>query len=105
MTKISIFQPGYYRVIDEEKIERDFRTMGCLPIDLTDSPNFTYHTHTHPTDKIIVVLEGEQDIRVVDKSFHMRPGDRIAVPAREPHSAKIGPQGCRFFWSVKQMPE
>ena len=44
--------------------------------------------HTVPFDGLVHVLEGEVEIRISGKPFHLRIGDAIVMPAREPHAVR-----------------
>lgn len=42
--------------------------------------------HTAPYDALVLVLEGEADLTVSGRPFHLRAGDTLLMPAREPHA-------------------
>ena len=44
--------------------------------------------HTAPFDALVQVLEGEVEIRISGKEFHLEPGEIIVMPASEPHALK-----------------
>jgi quercetin dioxygenase-like cupin family protein len=44
--------------------------------------------HTAPYDALAHILEGEAEITISGKSFHLRAGDAIIMPANEPHALK-----------------
>jgi quercetin dioxygenase-like cupin family protein len=44
--------------------------------------------HTAPFDALAHVLEGEAEIRISGKSFHLKSGDAILMPANEPHAVR-----------------
>ena len=44
--------------------------------------------HTAPFDALVHVLDGEAEIRIAGKSFHLNTGDAIIMPADEPHAVK-----------------
>lgn len=44
--------------------------------------------HTAPFDALVHVLEGEAEIRIAGKSFELKTGDAIIMPADEPHAVK-----------------
>ena len=44
--------------------------------------------HTVPFDGLVHVLEGEVEIRISGKAFHLRIGDAIIMPAHEPHAVR-----------------
>jgi len=44
--------------------------------------------HTAPFDALVHVLDGEAEIEISGKSFHLKTGDAIVMPAGEPHAVK-----------------
>jgi quercetin dioxygenase-like cupin family protein len=44
--------------------------------------------HTAPFDALVHVLDGEVEIRISGKPFHLKSGDAIVMPADEPHAVK-----------------
>jgi quercetin dioxygenase-like cupin family protein len=44
--------------------------------------------HTAPFDALVQILDGEVEIRISGKSFHLSPGEIILMPANEPHALK-----------------
>lgn len=44
--------------------------------------------HTAPFDALVHVLDGEAEIRISGKPFHLKSGDAIIMPADEPHAVK-----------------
>ena len=48
--------------------------------------------HTAPFDALVHVMEGEAEIIISGKSFHLKDGDAIVMPADEPHAVKANRQ-------------
>ena len=44
--------------------------------------------HTAPFDALVHVLDGETEVRISGKVFHLKTGDAIIMPANEPHALK-----------------
>lgn len=44
--------------------------------------------HTAPFDALVHVVEGEAEILISGKSFPLKAGDAIIMPADEPHAVK-----------------
>ena len=44
--------------------------------------------HTAPFDALVHVLDGDAEIRISGKAFHLKTGDAIIMPADEPHALK-----------------
>jgi len=44
--------------------------------------------HTAPYDALVYILDGEAEITISGKSFSVKEGEMIIMPANEPHSLK-----------------
>jgi quercetin dioxygenase-like cupin family protein len=44
--------------------------------------------HTAPYDALVNVLDGEAEIHISGKPFHLKNGDAIIMPANDPHALK-----------------
>ena len=44
--------------------------------------------HTAPYDALVEVFDGETEITVSGRPFHLRAGDMIIMPANQPHAVK-----------------
>ena len=42
--------------------------------------------HTAPFDAMVQVLDGEVEIKISGRPFHLRQGEMIIMPANEPHA-------------------
>ncbi len=42
--------------------------------------------HTAPFDALVQVLDGEVEIKISAKTFHLKQGEMIIMPANEPHA-------------------
>ena len=44
--------------------------------------------HTAPFDAMAYILDGEAEITISGKAFHLNTGEMIIMPANEPHALK-----------------
>jgi quercetin dioxygenase-like cupin family protein len=44
--------------------------------------------HTAPFDALVHVLDGEAEIKISGRPYHLKAGDAIIMPADEPHAVK-----------------
>ena len=42
--------------------------------------------HTTPFDALVYVVDGEAEVTISGKPFHLRAGEMIIMPANEPHA-------------------
>jgi len=62
-----------------------------------DGPNAFYPDHTHHGKSAHIILDGEMTLTMQGNSQTYRAGERVDVPGGVAHSAKMGPQGCRYL--------
>jgi quercetin dioxygenase-like cupin family protein len=48
--------------------------------------------HTAPFDALVHIVEGEAEIIISGKSFHLKSGEAIVMPANDPHAVKANGQ-------------
>ena len=62
-----------------------------------DVPNARYPNHAHGAETAHIILSGEMTLTMdgMTKTYHV--GERCDVPANAVHSARMGPQGCRYL--------
>ncbi len=56
-----------------------------------------YPDHTHASETAHIILAGEMTLTMDGQAATYRAGDRCDVPAGALHSARMGPQGCRYL--------
>ena len=44
--------------------------------------------HTAPFDALVYLLDGEAEISISGKPFHLKEGEMIVMPAQQPHALK-----------------
>ena len=44
--------------------------------------------HTAPYAALVIVIEGQVDIKISGESFHLSEGEMIIMPANKPHALK-----------------
>lgn len=62
-----------------------------------DEPDVFYPEHIHATETAHIILSGEMTLTMNGRSETYKAGYRCDVPAGTVHSAKMGPQGCRYL--------
>ncbi len=66
-----------------------------------DGPDASYPDHTHPVETAHIILSGEMSLSINGETRTYRAGERCDVPAGAVHSARMGPQGCRYLIGEK----
>ena len=62
-----------------------------------DSPDVHYPEHRHAMETAHVILQGMMMLTMDRRTKSYHAGERCDVPADAVHSAKMGPQGCRYL--------
>jgi quercetin dioxygenase-like cupin family protein len=44
--------------------------------------------HTAPFDAIMQILDGEAEVTIASKVFHLKTGEMVIIPAKKPHALK-----------------
>jgi quercetin dioxygenase-like cupin family protein len=44
--------------------------------------------HTAPFDALVYILDGETEVKISGKPFHLQVGNAIIMPANEPHAVR-----------------
>lgn len=84
--------------MDEKDLAKRLESEGFVHTYVwQDGPNTFYPDHTHDTETAHIILSGEMTLTTKGQTETYHPGSRCDVPARALHSAKIGPQGCRYL--------
>ncbi len=84
--------------MDIKKLEHQLRAEGCTRTYVwEDGPNTYYPDHTHSELTAHIILSGEMTLTCHGKTETVKAGGRIDVPAGAVHSAKMGPEGCRYL--------
>ena len=84
--------------MDERKLAEQLRKEGFAHTYVwQDGPNAVYPDHTHGEETAHIILSGEMTLTMAGKSQTYGEGERCDVPAGAVHSAKMGPNGCRYL--------
>ena len=52
------------------------------------APGEELSEHTAPFDALVHILDGNAEIQISGKAFHLKTGEAIIMPANEPHAVK-----------------
>ena len=67
---------------------------GYVLLTWSNAPNFSYASHAHVYNKVIVVLAGSIRFEIVGAEPHeLNVGDQLRLAAGMVHSALVGPRG------------
>ena len=84
--------------MDEEKLMEKLKEEGFERVYVwEDSPNAYHPNHTHSTETAHIIVKGAIDIVLYGKTYKLKEGDCLDVPANKVHSARVGKEGCRYI--------
>ncbi|GIW45170.1 MAG: hypothetical protein KatS3mg077_2452 [Candidatus Binatia bacterium] len=83
--------------VDEETLRQQLIEEGFDPFRWHDAGGTTYEPHSHAHDESIWLVEGEMTFEAAGQSFHLRPGDRLMLPAGTMHTARVGNSGALYL--------
>lgn len=87
---------------DVKELERELAREGLGDFFVwRDGPNAFYPNHTHGELTAHIILEGEMTLTCQGQTRTYHAGERVDVPAQTVHSARMGPQGCRYLIGQK----
>ena len=83
---------------NEKSIAAELQLEGCRHTYVwEDGPNVFYLEHTHQEETAHIILSGEMSLTIKGRSKSYKAGERCDLPAGTVHSARMGPQGCRYL--------
>ena len=94
----SLGTPAFHRweratPLTEEEAEARLHQEGYSSFRWYDVPGTLYPRHWHESDEVIWVLSGEIHFTVGNETFTLQKGDRLDLPAKTPHIAKVPDSG------------
>lgn len=90
-------QPWNGGPVDAENLRQQLLEEGFDPFTWNDPAGTTYPPHAHAHDESIWVVEGEITFQVAGRTYHLRSGDRLLLPAGTLHTAQVGNSGCTYL--------
>lgn len=75
------------------RAEKAFAEEGLEPHTWSNEPGYVYGEHQHPYHKVLFCVEGSIVFYTPGGDLPLRPGDRLDLPPRTRHSAKVGNDG------------
>jgi mannose-6-phosphate isomerase-like protein (cupin superfamily) len=88
--------------MDEKKLTEQLRAEGFGHTFVwQDGADAFYPDHTHASETAHIILAGEMTLTMDGKVATFHAGERCDVPAGAVHSARMGPQGCRYLIGEK----
>lgn len=98
MVQESVKIGGMEKKLDEKDLAEKLILEGYSHLYVKeDGPGVQYHEHTHRAESAHIILGGEMSMTMNGETKTYHTGDRCDLPAGILHSARTGPQGCRYL--------
>jgi quercetin dioxygenase-like cupin family protein len=94
---MSCHKPAFYHGADEAEICEALTREGYCPQRIEEPPFAVYDAHRHITDLILAFTSGSAEVRIGNRVYDCRAGDRLVIPGNIEHSGKIGPNGVVYL--------
>jgi quercetin dioxygenase-like cupin family protein len=82
LTDLVNYQEG--AVVSRTIVDKDTGTVTLFAFDEGQGLS----EHTAPYDALVSLIDGEAEIVISGKAFHLKIGEMILMPANEPHALK-----------------
>jgi len=83
--------------MDEKAAKKKLEKEGFTSVYVhEDAPGKFYKEHAHATLTAHIIVKGEMCLTTPRGPTIYKEGDRVDIPPGEPHSAQMGPEGCRY---------
>lgn len=82
MKELAAYQDG--AVVSREILKKETGTVTVFAFDKGQGLS----EHTAPFDAMVCILDGEAEIIISGKSYKVKEGEMIIMPANEPHALK-----------------
>lgn len=88
--------------LDRQQIAETWKSRGFSCELWTDPPGQRWEDFTHPTDEVVIVLEGQMEFEVEGEVQHPGPGEELFIPAGAVHSARnLGDSTARWLFGYR----
>lgn len=78
----------YDQPVDPQQVNRDWHNRGFSCGEFTDPPGREWNNFVHHCNELLTVVEGQLELTMAGKTFHVMPGDEVYIPEGENHSVK-----------------
>ena len=90
-------------LVDKGKIARDWHARGFSFDTWTDPPGQVWADFVHATDELVMLIEGEIELRFAGQTLHPTIGQEVLVPAGEPHTViNVGARRNRWLYGYRR---
>jgi len=82
LKELTAYQPG--AIVSRTLVDKEVGTVTIFAFDKGQGLS----EHKAPYDAMVIVVEGDVNIKISGKSFDLKEGEMIIMPANKPHALK-----------------
>ena len=83
--------------LDIASVEQDWRQRGYSCHRLKDPPGQVWRDFVHRTNEVVMISEGQLEVKIDGKGFLANPGDKVFIPRDTKHTVANAADG-RTVW-------
>ena len=88
---------------DKEQTARDWNRRGFSCDIWVDPPGQVWVDFVHGTDELVMLIEGEIELRFAGRILRPKVGEEILIPAGEAHTViNVGSSGNRWLYGYRR---
>ena len=85
-----------------DEVAADWKARGFSCDLWTDPAGQRWDDFTHPTDELVIVLEGDMEFEIADEVHRPEVGEELLIPAGTVHSARnVGATTARWLYGYR----
>jgi len=89
--------------MDRKKIAHDWQSRGFSCDIWTDAPGQVWADFVHATDELLMLIDGEIELRFAGQVLRPAVGEEILIPAGEPHTViNVGKTTNHWFYGYRR---
>lgn len=75
-------------VVNETQVDSNWYARGFTCDRRCDPPGQAWADYVHDVDELVLVVEGDVEVDIKGKTYRLKPGQELLVPACVPHTIR-----------------
>ncbi len=89
--------------LDKQETARDWNERGFSCDIWADPPGQVWADFVHGTDELVMLIDGELELRFAGQVLRPRVGEEVLIPAGEAHTViNVGNTGNHWFYGYRR---
>jgi mannose-6-phosphate isomerase-like protein (cupin superfamily) len=87
---------------ESEMIKESWQARGFTFGAWRDSANAVWQDFVHDLDELFMVVSGEMELKIADKTLRAKPGEEVLIPAGVVRSKRcVSPEGVQWYFGYR----